>query len=156
MKILTVLRIVPVVVGLCFLNGCATPSPLSDLSISVEAIKPIAGATNEAELTIRMVNANEVAAAISHSTHKLYLNGNYAGKVESHTATPLPRMGSHAETLKIHFENGAVEKALTSSANGTVPYRLESEVFYDVDEEHESTKVTQNGTVDLHALAQGK
>ena len=129
-------------------------SPLSDLSISLEPIELNRGRlANEAELTIRLVNANEVPAAIAHSTHKLYLSGNYVGKAHSETATPLARMGSQTETLKIHFENsGAVKKAIASSANGTVPYRLESEVFYDVDEEHESTKVTQNGTVDIHAL----
>lgn len=154
MKILTVLRIVPMAVGLCFLNGCSTPSPLSELTISLDAIKPAAGASsNDAELTIHFVNANEVAAAISHSTYKLYLAGNYVGKAHSETALPLARMGSQTETVKIHFEKtDAVEKALATATNGTVPYRLESEVFYDVDESHESSKVTQNGTVDIHAL----
>jgi hypothetical protein len=153
MKILTVLRVVPVIIGLCFLNGCATPSPLSDLTISADAIKPTSN-PSEAELTIHFVNANEVAAAIARSTHKLYLNGNYVGKAESHTPTPLPRMGSHIETLKIHLENlGAVQRAIASSNNGTVPYRLDSEVFYDVDEDRQSTKLTQSGTLDLHALA---
>jgi hypothetical protein len=153
MKILTVLRVFPVIVGLCFLNGCATPSPLSDLTISADSLKPGADAS-DAELTIHLVNANEVAAAIAHSTHKLYLNGNYVGKAESHTATALPRMGSQVETLKIHFENlGAVQKAIADSNSGAVPYRLDSEVFYDVEEEHQSTKLTQSGTLDLHALA---
>ncbi|HEY9154624.1 MAG TPA: hypothetical protein VIM69_05810 [Opitutaceae bacterium] len=152
MKILTVLRIVPVIVGLGFLSGCATPSPLSDLTISADSIKPGADAS-DAEITIHLVNANEVAAAIAHSTHKLYLNGNYVGKAESHTATPLPRMGSQVEKLKIHFENlGVVQKAIGDANASAVPYRLDSEVFYDVDEDHQSTKLTQSGTIDLRPL----
>jgi hypothetical protein len=153
MKILTALRLVPVIVALGFLNGCATPSPLSDLTISAAAIKSTSN-PSDAEITIHFVNANEVPAAIARSTHKLYLNGNYVGKAESHTPTPLPRMGSHDETLKIHFENlGAVQRAIATANAAAVPYRLDSEVFYDVDEDRQSTKLTQSGTLDLRGLA---
>ena len=152
MKILTVLRVVPLIVGLCLLNGCATPSPLSDLVISADAIKPTSS-PDEAEITIHFVNANEVPAAIAHSTHKLYLNGNYVGKAESHTPTPLPRLGSRVENLKIHLEKPeSLQKAIAGSNAGSVPYRLDSEVFYDVDEDLQSTKLTQSGTLDLRAL----
>ncbi len=153
MKLFTWLRFLPLAIGLSLFSSCSVPLPLNDLTIGVEAIKPGPGGSHgDVELSLHIVNGNEVAAAMARSTHKLYLAGNYVGKAEIKSPIALPRMSTRTEKVNLHVENaGALDKAIAGASNA-VPYRLDSEVFYDVEEEHVSTKLTQSGTLDIHSL----
>ncbi len=153
---MSVLKFIPFLFALLCFNGCATPSPLSDLTISVLEIKPAtaAAAETKANLTLRFVNANEVSAAISASTHKLYLNGTYVGKASTHEPIPLTRLQSKDQTFPLSFENvGAVEKVLAAANTDSVNYRLDSEIFFEVNDERQNMKLTASGQVSVKSLA---
>lgn len=151
-------KLLPFCLSLLLLAGCATDLHLSGISVNVTDFRPVSATLLEtqAALTIRYTNENVTPIAVSGSTHKLYLNGTYVGKGVSKEAVGLPSLNTATQTVTIYLENLAMiqkVQALAQSSSTTFTYRLESSLFVEAGEAHDSTKIVSSGQLDLSAFA---
>ena len=151
-------KFLPFCVGLLILCGCATDLHLSGISVTATDFRPISATLLEtrAALTLRYSNENVVPIAFSGSTHKLYLNGTYVGKSVSKEAIGLPSLNTATQTVTVFLENLAmIQKAqsLAQKETSVFSYRLESVLFVEAGEAHDSVKIVSNGQLDLSAFA---
>ncbi|PTY06422.1 hypothetical protein DB347_13430 [Opitutaceae bacterium EW11] len=150
-------KLLPLLIGVVVLSSCSTDFKLSGISISITDFRP-KNATlleTEAAMTLRYMNENVVPIAVSGSTHKLYLNGTYVGKSVSKEAVGLPSLNTATQTVPVYMENLALVQKLLTLSEGTtaISYRLESELFVLVGEEHDSVKIVSSGQLDLSGFA---
>jgi LEA14-like dessication related protein len=155
MKMLAI-KIVPLLFAFLLLNGCAAINPLSGLGITIVDFKPAADSAggSQATLNLRIVNENEVGVAVANSKHKLYLNGTYVGTAISHEPFALGRLNTTMHLVTFHLENLPFVQKLAADSNGAmVNYRLESEIFVEVNEDRSNVKTSFSGQLSLSAFA---
>lgn len=148
--------LLPIVVLLATLTGCATDFQLSEISVSIVSIRPVSATALEtqASMTLRFTNANVLAIAVEGTTHKLYLNGTYVGQAVNHEAVGLPQLGTATANVTIQLEKLALVKQLLKSAGQqSVSYRLDSRLHLRAGDDTENYNCSQQGSVDLQALA---
>ena len=149
------LCLVSLALGLSGLAGCMNSINLGGVAVSIVDVKPAAGAPdNQAELTLRFANENVMAFGLASSTHRLFLNGIYVGKVVNSTPVGLPAMAAATQAATVQFENLALVRQLANSAGAkATSYRLESQMLALSDDEKIHVKANDQGTVDLSPLA---
>ena len=148
--------LLPIVVLLATLTGCATDFKLSEISVSIVSIRPVSATALEtqAHMTLRFTNANVLSIALDGTTHKLYLNGTYVGQAVNNEAVGLPPLGTTTADITIQLENLALVKQLLKSANEqSATYRLDSRLHVRAGEDWQNYNCSQQGSVDLQALA---
>lgn len=148
--------LLPIVAFLVALTGCATDFQLSEISVSIMSIRPISATALEtqARMTLRFTNANVLAIGVSGTKHKLYLNGTYVGQAVNDEAIGLPPLGTATADVTLQLENIALAKQLIqSTSQKSVSYRLDSRLYVRAGEDWQNYNCTQQGSVDLQALA---
>jgi LEA14-like dessication related protein len=156
---LTWVRYVAVLIGLVFVAGCSSNFRLSGFSVTVIDIRPINATLLEtqASMTLRYTNENVIPVAISGSSHKLYLNGSYVGKAVSKEPVGLPSLNTVTQTVTVYLENLSLIQRLQAMAQGNnqvISYRLESQLYVEAGEDHDTTKTSSTGQLDLSAFSQ--
>lgn len=144
--------------GVLFLTGCSTDLHLSGVSITITDFRPTSATLLEtqAALTLRYTNENVMPIAFSGATHKLYLNGTYVGKAVTKDAVGVPSLGSATQTVTVFLENLAMlqkVQSMAQSSSQVLSYKLESVLFVEAGEAHDTLKVTSNGQIDLSTFA---
>lgn len=133
--------------------GCSSaPNFRGSINITLADVQPTetAVASNATPLTLRFTNESIAPLGYSKSTHKLYLNGKYAGKGESDRPFGIPPQNSITREVIFDLENpGLIRQLVSSSVPQTVSYRLESVLFQTVYEDDHRIKVESAGTVTL-------
>ena len=94
---------------------------------------------------------------MASSTHKLYLNGSYVGKMASATPVGLPAQTATTQVVTVQFENPALVQQLVKGADQkTASYRIESDLLVMNGEDRIDIKTSNQGALDLRALAETK
>ena len=135
---MTLLRPGSLLLVICALvvAGCSSgPSFRGSVNVTLLDIRPTdtSLAANQAPLTLRFTNESIAPLGYSKSNHKLYLNGKYAGKIESTRPFGIPPQSSI--TLEVTFDvedAGLIRQLASSGAAQMVSYRLESMLFQTV------------------------
>lgn len=151
-------KLLPFCWVILLLSGCATDLHLSGISVTATDFRPTSASLLEtqAALTLRYTNENVVPIAFLGSTHKLYLNGSYVGKAVSKEAVGVPSLNTATQTVTVFLENLAMIQKVQSLArqqSSVLSYRLETVLFVEAGEAHDSVKVVSNGELDLAAFA---
>jgi len=151
------LKLLPFCLGFLVLCGCATNLHLSGISVTATDFRPTSASLLEtqAALTLRYTNENVLPIAFSGSTHKLYLNGSYVGKAVSKEPLGLPSLNTGTQTVTVFLENLAMiqnVQKLAQNQTSVFTYRLESVLFVEAGEAHDTVKVTSTGQLDLSAF----
>lgn len=155
------LKLLPFCLGVLLFGGCSTNLHLSGISITATDFRPTNATLLEtqAALTLRYTNENVVPIAFSGSTHKLYLNDTYVGKSVSKEAVGLPSLNTATQTVTVFLENLAMiqkVQSLAQSQTSTFGYRLESVLFVEAGEAHDTVKIVSTGQLDLSAFVPKK
>ncbi|HTO03397.1 MAG TPA: hypothetical protein VL069_06830 [Opitutus sp.] len=133
--------------------GCSSaPSFRGSVNVTLLDVRStdISLASSQAPLTLQFTNESIAPLGYSKSTHRLYLNGKYAGKGESARPFGIPPQNSITREVTFDLENPATIRQLVSSSDSqTVSYRLESVLFQTVYEDDSRIKVESEGTVTL-------
>lgn len=152
---MTLLRPGSLLLAICALvfAGCSSaPNFRGSINVTLLDIRPTeaALASGRVPMTLRFTNESIAPLGYSKSSHKLYLNGKYAGKGESNRPFGIPPQNSVTQEVIFDLENPALIRQLVSSDTAqTVPYRLENVLFQTVYEDDHRIKVESGGTVSL-------
>ena len=152
---MTLLRPGSLLLAICafIVAGCSSaPNFRGSINITLTDVQPTetAVASNGTPLTLRFTNESIAPLGYSKSTHKLYLNGKYAGAGESDRPFGIPPQNSITREVIFELENpDMVRQLISSSAPQTVSYRLESVLFQTVYEDDHRIKIESGGTVTL-------
>ena len=141
-------------VGL-LLGGCATDLKISGVSVTVVNLRPVNATVfeTEAQLTVRYINESVVPIAVSGSTHRLYLNGDYIGRAVTKEPVGLPSLNTVTQTVNLFIENLSLVQRLHSiQQSSTVSYRLDSVLLVEAGDTHDNVKLRSTGQLDLSAL----
>ena len=142
--------------GACaFLSGCATPDKVSGITVSLAGFRPADAALRETRpiMTLRFTSEDVSAVAISGSSHKIYLNGKYAGKATVDTPLGLTALGTAIQEVPIDLENPAlVKQAMAVPGQPLARYRVESVLHIADSEEKFQIKTSFEGSISLRGL----
>ena len=104
-------------------------------------------------MALRFINENLAPVAFPSSTHKLYLNGTYVGKVLNNQAVGIPAANTSTVDVAVFFGNPGLVRQLAGSSDGhAVSYRLTSSMEYQRGDQTETIKADTSGSVDLTPL----
>jgi LEA14-like dessication related protein len=146
------ITLAPLLLGLLVVSGCHSGARIGDVTASAVDIRLVSATPQEtqAELTLRYTNCNVFALGISRSTHKLYLNGDYAGEAMSHDPVGIPQVSSVTRKVRIQLENQVLlQKLRAAGANQTVSYRIESSFFIVASDQHIRINSSYSGQLDI-------
>lgn len=137
------------------LAGCQTRSSIGEISVTVVDFQPTGSSLAEARaiMALRFINENLAPVAFTSSTHKLYLNGTYVGKVLNNQAVGIPAANTSTVDVAVFFGNPGLVRQLAGSSDGhAVSYRLTSSMEYQRGDQTETIKADTSGSVDLTPL----
>jgi hypothetical protein len=138
------------------LAGCSGPGLRGGIGVSAVDFRATAASLLESRgtLTLRFTNETIASLGYSRSSHKLYLNGRYVGKVVNDRPFGLPPLNAVTQEVTVQIENLALVRQLVSVRDShSAAYRLESVLFQTINEDNYQIKVQSEGTLDLHSLA---
>lgn len=137
--------------------GCSHRGHPGGITVSLVDFRPTEASLLESRgtLTLRYTNENISPLGFSGSTHKVYLNGSYVGKVVSDQPFAIPPLNTTMQDVTVHFENLALIRQLVAVRDAqTVAYRIESVLFQTIYEDKYEIKTVAQGALDLHGLAE--
>ena len=96
------------------LAGCQTRSSIGEISVTVVDFQPTGSSLAEARaiMALRFINENLAPVAFTSSTHKLYLNGTYVGKVLNNQAVGIPAANTSTVDVSVFFGNPGLVRQL--------------------------------------------
>lgn len=139
----------PLAVMLGLLTACGSGFKLGGIQVELEGVAPSAK-PGVVELSLHFQNENDIAIGVTETVHKLYLNGNFAGKLRNEDPVGLKPLGQGKLKVLLKLDKPAELRAL--AARGSASYRLDSEVIIMSGEEKLSLSSRSEGQVDLSAL----
>jgi hypothetical protein len=130
-------------------------------AITVRATQLRAGSSGPAgetaTLTLSFANENIFALGYTRSTHKLYLDGAYAGEAEMKKPFGIPATNAVSHDVTLTVENPArLRQLATGPGASAVAYRLESVFYQTVYNDDHVIKCDSAGTLDLSRFSAGK
>ena len=127
----------PALLGACvLLAGCATPPKFGAVNVTLVGFRPSDDptVTGRAIMTLRFTSEGVNAAAFTHSTHSLSLNGAHLGKAVNPNPFGLPPEGTMTLDMTVVLDDpGVVRRVLAVSDQAR--YSLDSVLYY-TDGEH--------------------
>lgn len=137
-----------------FLAGCTTGAKPGGITVTAVSLQVSAAAGDlRAPLMLHFANENIVPLGYSSSTHKLYLNGTYVGKVVNDQPIGLPPMNEANREVYLQIENDAFVRQLASGGNHPVHYRIETVLRQTVEDDRLLIKTASEGSLELRTGA---
>lgn len=133
---------------LALLTGCGSSGQLRGISVNLDRITP--GPNGSATATLRFINENVVPVGISTSKHKVSINGQSLGTLNSQQPLGLPQLTT--ATQEVTFTLTPAQADLLRKAAPGGAYRIESVLFVSNGEDRLDVKSQGQGTVDLSAM----
>lgn len=127
------------------LAGCATRSPLGEITASVESVRPVSLPEGRAEVTVRYLNDNIVPVSFVEATHKLYLRGAYVTEIENRDPLGLAPTSTTTRKFTILFAHPEELRQLVSDGAGD--YKLSSVFEMQYGDERDRIKGETSGRV---------
>lgn len=134
-------------------TGCTSGTKPGGLSEQLVAVYATDASLAQKQVTITMRYANENVSALGFSgaTHKVFLNGNYVGKVLNPQPFGIPPVQSITQDAIVELEKPDVVKDLLARGQvSSVSYHLESLVTQTIYEDNFSYHLAAEGSAELH------
>lgn len=135
-------------------TGCTSVAKLNGISVVVTGFRPAeesSPAATHAIMSLKFVSENVNATALTGSSHRLFLNGHYAGKAENTAPVGLAPQGVVMQDVTLELEKPETVR-LALSVSSEASYRLESVLHYTEGEDQQRVKTSYEGKIDLHGL----
>ena len=136
------------------LTGCASVPRATGISVVVSGFRPVdesGTATGHAIMTLKFVSENVNAVGLTGSSHRLFLNGRYAGKAENPSPVGLAPQSSTTQDVTLELEKPEIVR-LAVSVGAEASYRLESVLFYTEGDDKLRIKTNYEGKIPLRGL----
>jgi len=154
MRMTRLLSATALIAALSFLSGCLSTPELRGIAVQLTDIRaqPLDQGGAEVSLTIRYLNENLVAIAVSETEHRIWIDGMSLGRIESDQPVGLPQLGEASETLKLTVDASTAARLRQLQANGSANYRLESRLLVMAAQDELKSNTSGTGTVDVSNL----
>ena len=131
------------------------------MSTSLVGLRPVQASLFEttAEMTLRVTNESPQVLVLRGSSHKVYVNDTYIGKAVTNEVLTVQPLSTATQTVPTHLENLALVRKvqeLSTAANSTVVYRIESRLFCTDPPGAGTLRATATGQLDLGGFMPGQ
>jgi len=142
------------VLAALLVTGCTSVPKLNGITVTVTGFRPVeesSPVSAHAIMSLKFVSENVNAAGLTGSSHRLFLNGHYAGKAENTAPIGLAPQGVVNQDVILDLEKPEIVR-LSLSVSAEANYRLESVLYYTEGEDKLRVKTSYEGKIDLHGL----
>ena len=124
--------------------------------MSIVGIKADTNAAT-ATLTLSFANENVLPVGIDTSSHKIYLNGTYIGEATCKAPLGIPARATEKQEAILQATNlERFRNLLGSAASQPASFRIESLIIVISGDDRVNIKSSNQGSLDIHSLTQGK
>jgi LEA14-like dessication related protein len=132
--------------------SCVTNRLSQDVEVSLANMQfgEVTPLETTANFVIRIQNQMPQPLGIEGSVHKIYLNGVYIGSGVSDEVTQIPRLAEGQQNVRVHLRNLSMARLIRDIVESRrVDYRLESQIFAQIEGRSTRLRVSKIGNLDL-------